>query len=82
MPMPTSRRSREVARELRVLGGELCRLVGPDVDDAGRDDERLGRLEQRSHARQPRRAAEPERAVAELLGEPAAAPAFSSPIAR
>ena len=52
---------REVGRELGVFGGELGRLVGPDVDDARPDDELRRRVEQRAHARQARRAAEPER---------------------
>src|SRR5207248_5304862 len=56
--------------ERRVLGGELRRLVGPNIDDAGRDDEVLGRLQQWAHARKPRRTAQPEHSVAKLLDEP------------
>src|SRR3954453_18194050 len=68
-PDPDEQPLGEIGRELRVLGCELPGLVGPDVDDPGRDEDPFGRLEQRAYAREPRRAAQPEGPVPELLDE-------------
>src|ERR1019366_2124096 len=68
-PQPDQQPAGELAHELRVFGGELRRLVLPDVDDARGDGQTLGRLEQRAHRGEAGGAAEPEDRVAELLDE-------------
>ena len=55
------------AAQLQVLPGDVGRVVLPDVEDARGDRDLLGRLEVRAGVVERRRAAEPERAVAERL---------------
>ena len=57
----------EVARQLRVLRGDVGRLVLPDVEDPGGDRDLLRRLQVRPRLRERGRAAEPQRVVAERL---------------
>jgi hypothetical protein len=59
--------SREVALELRVLVGDVGRLVLPDVEDGGRHGQRAGALEEGAHLRERRAPAHPQRAEPERL---------------
>ena len=69
MPMPSMNRARELRAQVGVGRGRRAGIVAPDVEDAGRGDERRRRVQDRADVGDVRRAAHPPRAVAELLDD-------------
>ena len=67
-PDPQQQPPREVRVDRGKLIGELGWVIRPDVHDPTRDHDPLARLEHQPQLWQPRRAADPQRAVAQLLG--------------
>ena len=63
-PDPDADPAGEVDLEFVEFARQVLRVIAPDVDDRGADDELLGALEQAADLRQAGRAAEPEGAVA------------------